>query len=240
VRLQLDAQARTRYDLEPFIFDFARFPEAKDKRVLEVGVGMGADHLNWAAQRPALLAGIDLTDRAVQHTRQRLNLNCASSCLHVADAEQLPFHDESFDIVYSWGVLHHSPDTARAVSEIHRVLKPGGRAAVMVYHRNSLTGAMLWLRYGMLKGLSLNDVYARYLESPGTKAYDAEEALRLFGEFSAVQCQVQLSPGDLLVGAAGQRHNGALLSAARTLWPRALIRRVARRRGLFLLIDALK
>src|SRR5207245_4997879 len=53
------------------------------------------------------------------------------------DAENLDFNDNSFDLVYSHGVLHHTPDTARAVREIHRVLRPGGRAVVMLYHRNS-------------------------------------------------------------------------------------------------------
>jgi ubiquinone/menaquinone biosynthesis C-methylase UbiE len=55
----------------------------------------------------------------------------------VADAEQLDFADNTFDIVYSHGVLHHTPDTAGAIREVHRVLKPGGRAVVMLYHRNS-------------------------------------------------------------------------------------------------------
>jgi SAM-dependent methyltransferase len=55
----------------------------------------------------------------------------------IADAENLDFADASFDRVYSHGVLHHTPDTARAISEIHRVLKPGGQAMVMLYHRGS-------------------------------------------------------------------------------------------------------
>ena len=69
-----------------------------------------------------------------------------------ADAEHLPFPDDSFDIVYSWGVLHHSPDTPQAFSEAHRVLRPGGTLRAMIYHRPSIVGLMLWARYGFAAG----------------------------------------------------------------------------------------
>jgi ubiquinone/menaquinone biosynthesis C-methylase UbiE len=119
------AQSTERYRLEPFILTFADFESAKDKKVLEIGVGLGADHQRFA-QAGADLYGIDLTERAVQHTAQRLKLFELSSCLAVGDAENLAFENESFDWVYSWGVLHHSPDTPRAIREVFRVLKKGG------------------------------------------------------------------------------------------------------------------
>jgi SAM-dependent methyltransferase len=143
---QLDAQAHARYELEPYIFDFARFADAPGRSkhaaalaVLEIGVGMGADHLQWAKSSPRSLTGIDLTPRAIEYTRARLDAYGLSSRLECADAEHLPFADNSFDIVYSWGVLHHSPDTPRAVDEVYRVLRPGGRR-VMIYHYWSITG----------------------------------------------------------------------------------------------------
>lgn len=238
-----EAQAAARYRMEPFIHPFARFAEGQGRDVLEVGVGMGADHLEWARARPRRLAGIDLTERAVRHTRERLSLYGFTSELRVADAEDLPFPDESFDIVYSWGVLHHSPDTARAVDEVWRVLRPGGSARVMVYHRASLVGAMLWTRYALLAGRplrSMDQVYAERLESPGTKAYSEKGVRALFSRFSRVRTSVELSSGDLLVGEAGQRHRGPLLHAARALWPRRAIRRLLPDAGLFLLVDAVK
>lgn len=237
---QLRAQAEARYELEPFIHSFADFDGAAGKRVLEVGVGMGADHHNWATRSPELLAGVDLTQRAVQFTRARLAGSGLGSLLGVGDAEQLPFSDNSFDIVYSWGVLHHSPNTRKAISEVHRVLKPGGRAAIMVYHRYSIVGFLLWLRYGLIHRQSLTDVYARHLESPGTKAYTVEDAIAMFENFSKVTTSIDLSVGDLMLGAAGQRHSGILLSAARALWPRPLFRRFARQYGLFLMVTAVK
>jgi len=82
------------------------------------------------ARRGARTHGVDLTPGHVELTRERLRLNGFAPRLVNADAEALPFPDNRFDFVYSFGVVHHSPDTARAVSEIFRVLKPGGRIAV--------------------------------------------------------------------------------------------------------------
>ena len=243
MRERLERQAATRYELEPFIFEFARFGEGAGCDVLEIGVGMGADHLQWAKARPRSLAGIDLTERAVVFTRERLGLYSLESDVRVADAENLPFNDNSFDIVYSWGVLHHSPDTERAIAEVRRVLRPGGRALVMIYHRISLVGLMLWLRYGLLRGRPLKPVrsiYAQYLESPGTKAYSIKEARTLFDRFSRVRASTQLSPGDTLDGAAGQRHSGLVIDLARRFWPRSLIKKTLRGFGLFLLVEAVK
>ncbi|MDS4021036.1 MAG: class I SAM-dependent methyltransferase [Candidatus Competibacter sp.] len=119
------AQARTRYALEPYIRDFARFEETRGLRVLEIGVGLGADHQQFA-EAGADLWGIDLTGRAIEHTRRRLAAFGLTSHLAVGDAEHLDFPDEFFDQVYAWGVLHHSPDTSRAFAEVWRVLKRGG------------------------------------------------------------------------------------------------------------------
>lgn len=236
------AQMGKRYSLEPFIESFARFDDARDLDVLEIGVGLGADHQRFA-QSGARLTGIDLTDRAVEHTRRRFELFGLRSDLRVADAESLPFADESFDWVYSWGVLHHSPDTARAIDEVWRVLRRSGVARIMIYHKHALVGYMLWLRYGLLRGKpwrSLSDIYASHLESPGTKAYTMNEARRLCQRFAEVRISTVLTHGDLLESEAGQRHRGWSLSLARRIWPRRLLRRALPGHGLFMLIEAKK
>lgn len=235
-------QARERYRLEPYIPAFADFSAAHGKSVLEIGVGVGADHEQFA-RAGADLHGVDLTPRAVEHTNRRLAALGLRSQISVGDAESLLFSGGSFDIVYSWGVIHHSPDTPKAVSEIFRVLKPGGVCKVMVYHTRSFVGYMLWIRYALMTlrwRLTLADIYSRYLESPGTKAYTHDEARRLFGQFTDVKVWSVLTHGDLLTSEAGQRHRGALLSFARMVWPRALIRRLFPRHGLFLMISARK
>jgi ubiquinone/menaquinone biosynthesis C-methylase UbiE len=235
-------QAQRRYELEPFILDFAQFEEAKGKKLLEIGVGLGADHQKFA-EAGADLYGIDLTDRAVSHTRDRLACFGLTSSLDLGDAEQLAFEDETFDTVYSWGVLHHSPDTPKAITEVWRVLKQGGCARIMIYHKWSMVGLMLWTRYALLSMrpyTTLEAVYSRHLESPGTKAYSFGEASRMFAAFSTVSIRTILSHGDLLTSAAGQRHQGPLLTIARRIWPRWLIRRFFPNAGLCMMIEARK
>jgi ubiquinone/menaquinone biosynthesis C-methylase UbiE len=241
-RQAYEAEAAARYELEPYIPPFAAFADARDKDVLEVGVGLGADH-ECFARVGARLHGLDITSRAVDHTRRRLAAASLASQLEVGDAEALPYADQSFDCVYSWGVIHHSPDTPKAVAEIHRVLRPSGIARVMIYHTHSLVGYMLWIRYALLAGRPLRtlaDIYAQHLESPGTKAYTLKQAREMFGRFSRVEIQTVLTHGDLLTSQAGQRHRGPLLTLARMLWPRALIKVLLPRHGLFMLITAWK
>lgn len=241
-RAGYEEQARRRYSLEPCIPELARFDAAAGRRVLEIGVGLGADHQRYAAAG-AELYGVDLTERAVEHSQRRLRAFGLSSQLAVGDAEQLTFAADSFDIVYSWGVVHHSPDVARAIAEIHRVLRPGGELRVMIYHKWSLVGLMLWTRYALLAlrpWRSLAWIYAHYLESPGTKAYSVRAARRLFAVFADVRIRTVLSHADLLESEAGQRHRGRLLTTAARLWPRSLIRRCLPGLGLYMLIEARK
>ena len=125
-----------RYTKEWHIPEAADFAGARGLRVLEIGCGMGTDGAQFA-QAGAHYTGVDLTEAAIELARKRFELSGLEGEFRVADAENLDFADNSFDRVYSHGVLHHTPDTARAVAEIHRVLKPGGRATVMLYHRGS-------------------------------------------------------------------------------------------------------
>ncbi|GAB3252270.1 hypothetical protein GCM10027347_11230 [Larkinella harenae] len=242
LRQKYTQQAKDRYRLEPYIADFADFTAYNGKQVLEIGVGLGADHQQFAEAR-AVLHGCDLTERAVQHTSDRLSLFGFHSDLRVADAENLPYANDGFDLVYSWGVIHHSPDTPRVVQEIFRVLKPGGQAKIMIYHKHSWVGYLLWLRYGLAVGkpfTSLAAIYARHLESPGTKAYSRQEARQLFAPFSQVSIKTVLTHADLLSSEAGQRHRSGWLTLGRRLYPRGLIKAVFPGHGLYMLISAIK
>ena len=235
-------QAQERYRLEPYIIPFAGFKESKNKKVLEIGVGLGADHQKFA-ETGADLFGVDLTERAVAHTRRRLLLFGLSSALCVGDAENLKFDDSSFDHVYSWGVLHHSPKTPKAINEVYRVLKKGGTGSIMIYNKWSMVGIMLWLRYALLIGRpfrSFLDVYANHLESPGTKAYSYTQARELFCKFSHVSISSPLTHGDLLESDVGQKHRGGFLRIAKLFWPRWLIKRVLPNAGLFMMVKLRK
>jgi SAM-dependent methyltransferase len=111
------------------------FPELANKKVLEIGVGNGS-HAQLLAQHAASYTGIDLTDYAVKSTTKRLECFGLKASILRMDAEQLEFDDDTFDLIWSWGVIHHSANTGRILQEMRRVLKPGGAAITMVYHRN--------------------------------------------------------------------------------------------------------
>ncbi len=131
-----EAVEEHRYQTEWHIPEAAGFEKAKGLRVLEIGCGLGTDGARFA-RAGAVYTGVDLTEAAVSLARRRFELEGLPGEFRVADAEALEFADGSFDLVYSHGVLHHTPDARAAVREVHRVLAPTGRAVVMLYHRHS-------------------------------------------------------------------------------------------------------
>ncbi len=222
---------QTRYELEPYISSFARFPEAAGKDVLEIGVGAGSDFFGWC-QHARHATGVDLTDASIALTAERLHLEGVPAdryTLQTADAEALPFPDASFDIVYSWGVLHHTPRTDRAYRETLRVLKPGGTMRTMIYHTPCWAGLMLYLLYGLAKGrpgLSMRQAIYQHLESPGTKAYTCREAHELAdgAGYTSVETSTRLGPGDRLTIKPSDKYQSWPFKLAWALWPRPVIR----------------
>ncbi|MGB8538260.1 MAG: class I SAM-dependent methyltransferase [Acidobacteriaceae bacterium] len=133
-----------RYSVYPWLYQVAEFRKHRGEKVLEVGCGTGADLLQFA-KHGALAIGVDLTTNHVELARNRVG-NLA--VVHQADARHLPFADESFDYVYSHGVLHHCDEPEQVVREIFRVLRPGGRFNVHVYALWSYITLLKFLRYG--------------------------------------------------------------------------------------------
>jgi len=174
------------------IFSYDRY---RGKRVLEVGCGMGTMAMNWA-QHGALMHAADLNPVAVTQTSTRFRLAGLPLSAVQVDGNVLPFPDNSFDYVYSWGVLHHSPDLERSIAELFRVLRPGGGFGVMLYHRRSiLHWFIIRLIEGYLHGESqfLNELEmtSRYTDgdrkegNPHTWPVTREEMRDLFGPHSA-------------------------------------------------------
>jgi len=190
---------RNRYANEPMIHALAQFTRHRGKRLLEIGVGAGTDHLQWA-RAGCRCHGVDLTDMAIDTTRRHLALHGLTSELSRVDAERLPFADASFDIVWSWGVVHHADRPQAIVAEIHRVLAAGGEFRGMMYKRRSLGVAKQWLKHAALKGRpwrSFADVLAHHFESSGTKAYTRAEMRAMFGAFREVTVETAMTPYDL-------------------------------------------
>jgi 2-polyprenyl-3-methyl-5-hydroxy-6-metoxy-1,4-benzoquinol methylase len=207
-----DSVERHRYsEYAPWMPKVMGFKDFSGARLLEIGCGMGTDLLQFA-RGGANVTGVDLTPRSIEISRQHFSLYGVQGDFALADCETLPFTDESFDVVYSNGVLHHTPDTAGAIREVHRVLRPGGLARVMLYHRNS---AYYWgeiiLRRGvlqtqLLRGNSPEEIMSRYVEvnesggRPLVKVYSRRQARELFSMFSEIKIEVeQLTRAELYV-----------------------------------------
>lgn len=231
-----------RYRVQPFIPVWANFERGRGKEVLEVGVGGGVDHVNWA-RSGARLSGVDLTEAGIELTRERLSLEGLQSHLQVADAENLPFPDATFDIVYSYGVLHHSPNTQRCFEEVARVLKPGGTALIMVYNHYSWASFNVWAINCLAKGRpfkSLKWAVSEYMESPGTKIYKRKELDPLLAPFSSAKLSRELLGGDTLDIKRSAKYQGGIYKLIWTLYPRWLVQLMGPRFGLAWMIEVTK
>ncbi|MCB9493201.1 MAG: class I SAM-dependent methyltransferase [Epsilonproteobacteria bacterium] len=214
-----------RYLIEPEIFSFAQFTRFRDKKVLEVGTGAGSDFLQWV-RAGAQAHGIDLTQESIDHVRTRLALyNLEAHDVRVADAESLPHEDNTFDLVYSWGVIHHSHDIEQCLREIVRVTKPGGKIKVMVYNRRSLFAFYQYLRFGVLRGRpfqSFQTILYNHQESYGTKALTRKELKALVSKFPVAlrALDTTVSNHDLLYYASSPVQGFARFLATLLGWQR--------------------
>jgi len=149
-RAFFDEVTAYRYRTEPHLRQVTRFAEYAQKDVLEIGCGLGLDLAQYA-RGGARVVGTELSEVSLQLARQCFAAYGLPGVFLVADAENLPFAEAAFDLVYAHGVLHHTPNTEKAIAEIYRVLRPGGRTLVMLYHKHSLNyywGIMLLRRLG--------------------------------------------------------------------------------------------
>ena len=109
--------------------------DIKNKNILEIGCGFGT-HAQEIIKNSneCIYNGIDITNKAIEYTKKRLELFNLQGELSIADAEKLPFKENQFNFIWSWGVIHHSSDTDKILKEIRRILKPNGEAFFMVYY----------------------------------------------------------------------------------------------------------
>ena len=120
----------------PWMHKVMEFNKHKGKKVLEIGAGLGTD-LSQFALGGAICTDLDLSAGHLAHAKRSFELRGSTGEFIHGDGENLPFDDDTFDVVYSNGVIHHTPNTTHAVKDIRRVLKPGGKAIIMVYAENS-------------------------------------------------------------------------------------------------------
>jgi len=184
----------------PWMDEVMSFESWSGSRALEIGVGLGSDHYRLAKAGCAMTA-LDLSREHLRHTTRHLALEGLSTAPVYGDAERMPFPDNSFDLVYSFGVLHHTPGTQKAIAEVLRVLRPAGTALIGLYHRNS---CFFWIstviQNGLLRGRLFRKGWRRLLSDieyrrnpaaaiPLVKVYSRRDTIRLFRNFDQVKIE---------------------------------------------------
>ena len=170
-----DAYDAFRYQKEGHILRALDRFDFHGKRVLEIGLGQGADS-EQLIRRGAIWSGLDLTEESVDRVRMRMALrNLPVSDVKLGSALNIPHADNTFDMVFSHGVLHHIPDIRSAQSQIHRVLKPGGRLIAMLYAKNSLN---YQVSIRVVRRLGLAAIYLLRLNLGGIYECHRQNAMR--------------------------------------------------------------
>lgn len=168
---QFQLNASLRYSTEPEVIKFGNFGSLKGLNVLEVGYGLGSDAV-LIAKSAKNYNGVDLSEVSYEVAKKRLKIyDLQNTNLSVGSSTNLNYEDNTFDFVYSWGVIHHTGNIRKSLKEIYRVLKKGGRSKIMVYNKNSLIVFIYWIYYS-LKDLdftrSRGEIISENIESPGT------------------------------------------------------------------------
>lgn len=183
--------------IQRLIYDFKG---GRNKTVLDVGCGNGWVLSNFFREG-AKCFGLDLTQKAVDLSKKRFKMINGGAFFMVANAEELPFRDSSFDIATAMGVLHHTPNIDKAIAEIHRVLKPGGRIILMLYHKNSILYRLympIRLSYEVMKkrrfSVSIQDLVNKVdgKGNPLGKVYSRNDVKRMLSSFKHVKMMTHL------------------------------------------------
>lgn len=181
-----DEVEERKYRVEPHIPEFAEFERWKGKRVLELGCGLGTDTINFA-RAGAQVTAVDLSPKSLELARQRAEVMGVADRItfHNADGESLSrvVPVEPYDLVYSFGVVHHTPHPDRAIAELRKYVKPGGTMKIMVYYRYSWKVLWILLSYGKGRFWNLEELVATHSEAqtgcPVTYIYSRGEGKRL-------------------------------------------------------------
>jgi ubiquinone/menaquinone biosynthesis C-methylase UbiE len=194
-------------EFQPWMKSVMEYDKFSGQRLLEVGFGMGTDLFQFASHG-AIVSGIDLTPKHYEIASQRFKLYGIPADLRLGDAEEMPYEDESFDAVYTFGVIHHSPNTEKIVDEIYRILKPGGRAIIGVYHKWSVFYMIqtLFTNY-LISGAFLRESFRQVASrieyrdnsdaNPLVKVYSRRSLGRMLRQFDSVNCEIRhLKPQD--------------------------------------------
>ncbi len=189
-RQYFDEVEARKYFIEPHILRFAGFDKWKGKKVLEIGCGIGTDTINFARAGAKVFA-LDLSDESLELAKRRAQVYGLSGKItfYQANAEELSsvVPVEPYDLVYSFGVIHHTPHPERVIEQIKYFVKSGSTVKIMVYNRYSWKVLWILLVYGKGAFWKLNELIAKYSEaqtgSPVTYAYSKKSIRKLLRGF---------------------------------------------------------
>ncbi len=192
-----EVEARKHF-VEPHIPEFAEFERWNGKRVMEIGCGLGTAMINFV-RNGAQVTAVDLSEKSLELAKQRAEVYGFSDrvAFYPANAEQLDQYVpvEPHDLVYSFGVIHHTPHPENVIQQLHKYVKPGGTVKIMVYYRYSWKVLWILLTYGKGQFWKMNELVARYSEAqegcPVTYIYSKKEAKALLKGFDVVDMQVE-------------------------------------------------
>lgn len=183
-----DEVEQRKFLVEPHLPLFADFPSVKDKKVLEIGCGLGTVAINFARAGAKKVTAVDLSNTSLELAKQRANVYGFSNCIDFvqANAEELSksLPLEQYDLIFSFGVIHHTPHPEKVLKELQKYLAPQGILKVMVYYKYSWKALWILMTYGRMQFWKLPSLVAKYSEaqtgSPVTFTYSKNEAKKLF------------------------------------------------------------
>src|SRR3954454_16648241 len=189
---------RYRYDVyAPWMREVMEFNRHPGEHILEIGAGIGTDHAQFA-KAGGIMHDLDLAAGHLELAKRNFELRGLKGTFKHGDGENIPFEDDTFDLVYSNGVIHHTPNPSNVVGEIYRVLKPGGRCIIMVYAENSLhywrnLFGLIGYKQGDIENASMGEIMARSVElsehgqKPLVKVYTGRRLRQMFSAFEDIK-----------------------------------------------------
>jgi ubiquinone/menaquinone biosynthesis C-methylase UbiE len=206
--------AEYRYDKLRYLPQLVDFSAYRGKQLLEVGCGLGIDLARFA-RCGALVTGLDLSEISIELARKNLAQQGLAAQLQVMNGEDLDFEDNSFDMAYAHGVLQYTADAQKMIDELHRVLRPGGLAILMVYNKYS------WLNL-LSKVLR---VELEHEDAPVLQKYSIGQFRGMLNSFAEVQVIPERFPvkSRLHQGLRGRLYNDLFVGVFNVL-PKALVR----------------